>query len=400
MMKYIFLFFGLFVSLVFAELPTLKAEQKNLTISQMKVNIIVVGDIATTTFDITYYNPFARDLTGEFSMPLKEGQTISRYALMVGDTLREGVVVEKVKARQTFEAVVRKNIDPGIINISKGNYFKTKIYPIPAKGEKRVIIALSEKLKSDHYLLPIEDQETIEKFILDIKIVKAEAKSQNILSEFDTLNITEDNQAYLLHFQKSNFAITRPIKFKIPKLDNSDHQLFTQTIDDKTYFYLQVKAPHLTKTQKRPAKDITIYWDNSFSANKREKTKELALLDIYLKSIKNRKNISLIVFNYRAEETKKFQVDQETTSLINYLENLQDDGGTMLSRLQFDQKSDEILLFSDGINTIDSDDVKIGKTPIYSISSSSGSNYGFLKRVAFKSNGALSILVPYHKNKH
>ena len=40
--------------------------------------------------------------------------------------MRDGVVVEKEKARQTFEAVERQNIDPGILEKTKGNNYKTR----------------------------------------------------------------------------------------------------------------------------------------------------------------------------------------------------------------------------------------------------------------------------------
>ncbi|MEA3491663.1 MAG: VIT domain-containing protein [Campylobacterota bacterium] len=387
MVKYIILLMGLFTSLLFAELPTLKAEQKSLKISQMRVDIVIVGNIATTTFDIIYYNPYDRDLTGEFSMPLGEGQTISRYALEVNGKLREGVVVEKVKARQTFEAVVRKKIDPGIISLTKGNYFNTKIYPIPAKGHKRVVITTTERLLSDQYILPIQDQEPIDKFTLNIKIIKSSAKGKSILSEFNKLNITQDNSAFLMHFEKENFSLKRPIKFDIPTIDDSGKQLFTQTVAGKTYFYLNVKTPTLQKIDKKSPKDITIYWDNSLSAGKQDKTKELALLDAYLKSIKGTKRVSLVFFNYRLHKTKIFQIDQDTSDLIKTIKRAKNDGGTTLLALEFDQSSDEILLFSDAINTIGGEQVKIGKRPIYAITSAAGSNYNFLKKVSSKSNG-------------
>lgn len=387
MFKYFILAITLFSSILFAQLPTLKVADKSLKISNMKVDIEIVGSIATTTFDITYYNPYKRDLTGEFSMPMNEGQEISRYALMVGDKLREGVVVQKVKARQAFEAVVAQKIDPGIINITKGNYFKTKIYPIPAKGHKRVVIALTETLQDDHYILPIQNQKPIDKFSLDIKILKGNSTEQNILSEFNTINITQDNQAYMMHFNKENFSLKKPIKFALPKLDKTDHQLFTETIGGKTYFYLNVKTPDLQKMRKKLPKKITIYWDNSFSASSRDRAKELELLESYLKAIDGVKKVSLVAFNYRMLPAKQFSVGSDVSNLINYIKSLKNDGGTTLARLKFDAKSDEILLFSDAINTIGGESVSISKKPIYTISSSAGSNYTFLKKLASQSNG-------------
>jgi hypothetical protein len=373
--------------MAWGELPTLKANQKSLKISQMRVDIEVIGGVATTTMDITYYNPFNRDLVGEFAMPLNEGEVISRYALMVNGELREGVVVEKVKARKAFEATVRKKIDPAIANITKGNYFRTKIYPIPAKGYKRVVVAFTQRLDSEYYILPLQDQKPIDKFILDIKVLKGSRENLNILAEFNSINITEDDRAYSMHFEKRNFSMKRAIKFRLPKLYSSEYQIFTETIAKKTYFYLNIPTPSLSQKAKKTPKRITIYWDNSLSAIHRDIDKELNLLDSYLKRLKGSKEVSLISFNYRLNVTKKFRITKDTTKLIEYIRSLKNSGGTTLSRLRFDKPTDEILLFSDGISTIGEADTRKIKTPIYTISSSSGSDYRLLKRLASKSSG-------------
>ena len=104
----IFPFLSFVSTSVFAQLglPTIKsssADGKNIELRDLKVNVEVVGNVATTTFDMTFYNPTTRTLEGEFNFPLAEGQTVSRYALDIDGKLREGVVVEKEKGRVTFE---------------------------------------------------------------------------------------------------------------------------------------------------------------------------------------------------------------------------------------------------------------------------------------------------------
>ena len=74
-----------------------------LQISKLNIDISVTGNIATTTFDISYYNNTDKVLEGEFDFPLADGQNICRYALDINGTLREGVVVEKAKARAAMK---------------------------------------------------------------------------------------------------------------------------------------------------------------------------------------------------------------------------------------------------------------------------------------------------------
>ncbi|MDB5208214.1 MAG: Protein of unknown function precursor, partial [Flavisolibacter sp.] len=120
----------------------------DLKISKLAVDIKVTGNISVTTFDITFYNGLDKILEGELDFPLADGQTIVRYALDINGRLREGVVVEKAKARVAFENTVRQGIDPGLVEKTKGNNFRTRVYPIPAKGYKRLVIGIEQKLEN------------------------------------------------------------------------------------------------------------------------------------------------------------------------------------------------------------------------------------------------------------
>ena len=74
--------------------------EKEIVLDAMSVSVEITGDISTTTYDMTFHNPNNRILEGEFSFPLQDGQKVTRYALDVNGKLREGVVVEKEKARK------------------------------------------------------------------------------------------------------------------------------------------------------------------------------------------------------------------------------------------------------------------------------------------------------------
>jgi len=93
-----------------------------------------MGTISSPTFA----NPYDRVLHGDLYFPLSEGATISGCALDIDGKLIDGVAVEKHKGREVFEQIVRQNIDPGLIEWTKGNNFKTRVFPIPAKGTRTI----------------------------------------------------------------------------------------------------------------------------------------------------------------------------------------------------------------------------------------------------------------------
>ena len=393
-MRTINLIFLLFLSqLCFAQVPTLGVFQgdksKSLTISTLDINVEVVGNIATTTYDILFYNPYHRILEGELSMPLKNGQEICRYALDINGKLREGVVVEKVKARQAFEAVVRRKIDPGYITKTKGNSFKTRIFPIPAKGVKRVVIALSETLSGDDenlfYILPFGDTKKIDEFSLSVKVIKQKADKREFKSDFQNIDFDSFDEASLLTINKKDFEPEKPIKFTIPRISKDSYQVFTCDFEGQTYFYLNLTPEKLGQTKPTAPTNIGIYWDNSLSASKRDIEKELELLKLYLSELQNVANVTILNFNCSVSGEKTF-VSSEVKSIVAYINALENDGGTRLGNIDFSTNFDEILLFSDGVSSIGNSELS-ADAPVIAITSSLGSDYALLKLISEKSNG-------------
>jgi tetratricopeptide (TPR) repeat protein len=66
---------------------------------------------------------------------------------------------------------------------------------------------------------------------------------------------------------------------------------------------------------------------------------------------------------------------------------VKNEGATSLNTIQLNKDCDEILFFSDAINTIGTASIKLPDVPVYMITSSPGSNYSFMKQVAQNTNG-------------
>lgn len=391
-MKNLLVFLSLFLSQIcLAQLPKLEVgAKKQVKLEKLHVKVTVTGNIATTEYDMLFYNPNKNLLSGKFTMPLTEGQEISRYALDINGKMREGVIVEKVKARQAFEAVVRQNIDPGIINKTKGNNFSTEIYPIPAKGNKRVIIATTETLDNKdnklHYTLPLKSQNKIADFSLKVEVLKNTAQDSIVVEDFKNIVFDNTSNAYLLSFTRKDYKPKEPLHFTVPLFQEKPYQVFTEKKGDSTYFYIHYKIPKLHQQPKPEAKHIMLYWDCSLSADERNIEKELALIENYLSNNKEKK-VTVITFNYKASTPKEFKIKTDVSALISYLKGLNNDGATQLEAIKIENKGDEVLLFSDGVATLGTPPTYKLSVPLYTITSSFGADYNWLKQTAKQNNG-------------
>lgn len=109
----------------------------------------IIGNYSATTIEYMIENSTNRVLEGEFEFPLEDGESVDGYALDINGKMRQGVAIEKEKGRQVFEDVVRSNVDPGLVEMTEGNNFKTRVYPISANGVRHLQITIGKELKAE-----------------------------------------------------------------------------------------------------------------------------------------------------------------------------------------------------------------------------------------------------------
>ena len=318
-------------------------------LQELSMDILVMGQTAVTTMEMTFYNPNDRVMEGEFEFPLSNGQEVSRFALDIDGKLREGVVVDKALGRQAFEDIARRNVDPGLLEKTEGNNFRARVYPMPAQGVRRILIAfeqeLSQKDGRDFYFLPIASGVKLKHFKLRTEVVSRMVKAdiENTLQ----LNFGQSRNSYISEVKKDNYTLDKNIGLTFPKIDKP--QLLTASKGTDSYLYGNIALEKQSLREKEKPKRIGILWDCSSSSQKRDFAKEFALLDAYFKEIKEVK-VALTTFHIRSSSAIPFKVENGNwQELRQYLEKLVYDGATDPQAMLFPQESDEYFLFSDGI---------------------------------------------------
>src|SRR5205085_9064395 len=102
--------------------------------------------IARTTIEESSVNHTDTLMEGVFYFPLPQEASIAGFGMWIGNELVEADVVEKERAREIYETILREKRDPGLLEWSGGNLFKARVYPIPARSEKRIKIVYTQVL--------------------------------------------------------------------------------------------------------------------------------------------------------------------------------------------------------------------------------------------------------------
>ena len=369
--------------------PALLVKEKGtsspLELNELQIDINVVGHIATTTFEMTFYNDSERILEGQLYFPLGENKTVSRFAMDVNGEYREGVIVEKEKGRVAFESTTRRTIDPGLLEWTKGNNFKARVYPIPAKGTKNIIFSYEQELISSKdgltYIMPLGIEQVVRKFELNVEVFKQKIKPETSHNTFENIEFEEWQENFVAKKTFMHFTPNKQLGFSIPH-GNQTHSL-CEKVEGVNYFFTSFQPKRFSKNKKKATKTLLI-WDVSSSGKNRNHKKEITLLDEYLKKNKGTK-LELITFSNTIHRKELFT---DFNSLKTQLTNLNYDGGTQLGSVDLSKvDADEILLFSDGVSNFGETEIKNGHIPIYTITSSNKSDFSSLKFLSLNSGG-------------
>ncbi|HXK18449.1 MAG TPA: VIT domain-containing protein, partial [Polyangiaceae bacterium] len=142
------------------------------------VRVKIAGSVARTEVEEVFTNQTDDVLEGIFRFPLPPDAKIERLALEVDGKLEEGAFVDRERASAIWRGAIvnaapqlRQEIkdeivwvpgpwrDPALLEWQRGGRFELRIFPIPRRGARRVVLAYSQLVKQSasvrHYSYPL-----------------------------------------------------------------------------------------------------------------------------------------------------------------------------------------------------------------------------------------------------
>lgn len=127
-----------------------------LAIASIRARTSIEDPLALTELVLRFKNPEPRTLEGRFTLTLPSGAALSRFAMRIGDDLQEAEVVEKTKARVTYEDFLHRRRDPALLEQGADNQISVRVFPIGPLEEKEIVVSYSETLDQNRsYRLPL-----------------------------------------------------------------------------------------------------------------------------------------------------------------------------------------------------------------------------------------------------
>ena len=115
-----------------------------LGIKYQRVSADIKDGAAVTKVDQVFVNSGPRQLEAHYVFPLPKGAALQEFYLWINGKRTKGEILEKDKATNIYEGIVRRLQDPGLLEYIDSDVFRARVFPVPANGEQRIELTFSQ----------------------------------------------------------------------------------------------------------------------------------------------------------------------------------------------------------------------------------------------------------------
>lgn len=384
--------------------PELKADNGKLPLrlSDLDVDVQVIGNIASTELTMQFFNDTTRILEGELVFPLAEGQNVTDFALDINGHMRKAVSIEKNQARQVFETIVRRGVDPAILEKVAGNSFKLRVYPIMPGSNRTVQVRYDEVLQDSQYCSPLALQDAVDQYALSVEVLQHDQAPTPTGSLLGQAQFEKAQDKFVAAFQRQDFQPDGQLCFALPASQMPYTAAVEADPNGGQYVHVQFPVPQLqvdnsNRKTLKTKQTLAIYWDVSASQAEADNAMLASLFEQYFADLEQRGVTQLTVqitpfahqpLNQTVTLIRR-QGQYTDSSLTAAIKALQFDGGTQLGALDLQAvAADHIYIVSDGISNLGAAEPQLPTDiPVSTISASSHAEHGRLQHIANQGTG-------------
>ena len=282
-----------------------------------KVNVVIRDGFARTEVEETFENTTARVLEGRYVFPIPPDASVSRLALYVGAELVEGEIVERERAARIFKGIVEDTVrprDPALLEWVKGSEVSLKVFPLPAHGTRKIVIAydqvLSQASSQVRYLYPLSlgQDRAVSIDELSIDVTAADATTSLVAvrtpgyaattAPSGPLHVGYSAHAFtpakdfILEYERAPSAGTDVSAYPAPA--NAASEIGKKVVAEDGYLTMRllVRAPEVTQARTTP--DRAIVLDISQSQSKETLAGEIAVARGLLRRLETGERFTLL----------------------------------------------------------------------------------------------------------
>ena len=393
------------------------------------VNITIDDQVATTKIEQTFRNHTDRQLEATYIFPVPKGASVNKFSMWVDGKEQAGELLDAPKANQIYTDIVRRTLDPGLLEYMGNNMFKLRIFPVPPRGDQKVALSFSSVAGADHglieYVYPLKTDgkatATLEDFSVKASI-KSQHAVQNVYSPTHAIAITRDSdKAVKINFERNQAVLDKDFQlfYSLGDKDVGLTAMQHRPISTEDGYFMLLLSPKMELSEKNYIpRDMVLVVDTSGSMAGVKMEQAKKALKLCLDNLKPQDRFAIVNFSTSVNRYREELVPANEEHVANaktYVEKLRASGGTAINdalaagmalRGTDDGRSFTMLFFTDGQPTIgetDSDKIlknvaakNTANTRIFTVGvgESDGLNAAFLDQLADNTRAVSTFVRP------
>ncbi|MCB0153238.1 MAG: VWA domain-containing protein [Anaerolineae bacterium] len=338
-----------------------------LTVQNHRVTVTIDGQVATTRVDQTFRNDSDWSLEGTYIFPLPEEAAIDDFAMWIDGERVAGQLYTKEEARRIYDNIVRRRLDPALLEYVGRDLFQASIFPIDPGDTRQVQIEYSQLLPVDNGLVQYVYPLSTERFSnspLENVAVTVELKSRDaikaIYSPSHPVSIDrQGNFAATIGWEAANVKPNTDFSlyYTVSPEDVGINLLSYQAPDEDGFFVLLV-APDVDAAQV-VEKDVTLVLDTSGSMEGEKMEQARDALKFVLDHLNEGDRFNIVAFD---TGVRSFSTRPEPLSALpearRFVDNLTPGGSTDINRALLEtiaaadsERPTTIIFLTDGLPT-------------------------------------------------
>ena len=277
------------------------------------VETVIADQVARTTVTTELHNPHGQQVEGTFLFPVPAGASVSDFSYWIGDKEMKGELLDRDRARQVYEDIVRKMRDPALLEYDGAQLFKASIFPIPAGGDAKTKLQFTQVLKAEgglvRYLHAVKLGRTTPnrgQLIVDVKI-SSKSPIKSVYSPTHKVDVTRKSDREVrvgLELDNTDFNADFELLYGLEEKDFGVNVLTYRPEGEAGYFMLLLAPKQQWAEQEIEGKDVVFTLDTSGSMSGEKIEQAKKAFTYCLNSLKPRDRFGLLTF---ATETRLFE---------------------------------------------------------------------------------------------
>ena len=341
-------------------------------IKEIDVRARLLDQVAKVQVSQSFVNTGSVQMEVCFMFPLPYDGAIDQLTLLVDGKEFPARLLAKDEARRTYEAIVRKNRDPALLEWIGTGMFQTSVFPVPPGAERKVTLSYTQLCRKSgrltDFLFPLSTakytSQPVEKLNIEVAI-ESQGDIKNVYSPTHDIELKRDSHRATAAYKAQNLIPGDDFRLLF---DIDSGKLGTSVVsyrpkaDDDGYFLLLTSPEIKRDPAERPKKTVLFVVDRSGSMTGVKIEQAKGALKFVLNNLREGDLFNIIAYDSAVEsfrpELQKFD-DETRKAALGFVEGIYAGGSTnidgaltaALAQLQDASRPNYVLFLTDGLPT-------------------------------------------------